>query len=269
MPIVRVGQVNLNVVQRGAGTTLLLVHGFPLDHQMWQGQIDDLAVDHRVIAPDLRGFGRSDVTEDAGMEQFADDLAGLLDQLGVGQPVTLVGLSMGGYIAWDFWRRHARRISRLILCDTRAAADSPEIAKNRLETADRVLNDGPAVLATGLLSRLFSDYSRCRRAERIAATRQVMLSTSPIGIAAALRAMASRQDATRLLADIRVPTLLVCGAEDELTPPAEMESIATALPNVRMVTIANCGHMSPLEDPSAVNGAIREFLREARTVTGS
>ncbi len=111
--------ITLNVIERGSGPPLLLVHGFPLDHQMWRGQIDELAEDFRVIAPDLRGFGASDATEGTvTMQQFADDLANLLDQLSVQQPVRLCGLSMGGYIAWQFWRRHGDRLSHLILCDT-------------------------------------------------------------------------------------------------------------------------------------------------------
>jgi len=270
MAKVRIGQLNLNVVQRGAGDPVLFVHGFPLDHQMWQGQIDDLATDHTVIAPDLRGFGQSDISPSAeSLGCFADDLAGLLDALHVDRPVTLVGLSMGGYVAWQFWQRHRRRLARFVLCDTRAQADSSEVARNRRQTAEVVLRDGPITLAEGMPKQLFSEHTQRTRADLVAATRQVILSTSPLGIAAALRAMAARPDATPWLAEIKIPTLCLCGQEDRITRPSEMETMAAAMPDARLVTIARCGHMTPLEDPLAVNRAIRAFLAATRTMIGS
>jgi 3-oxoadipate enol-lactonase len=157
MARIRVADVELNVVERGRGIPLLLVHGFPLDHTMWSGQIDALSDACRVIAPDLRGFGASDVTTGTvTMERLADDLAGLLDALEIAEPVALCGLSMGGYVAWQFWQRHRSRLARLILCDTRAAADPPETAHVRRESAERVLTDGPGFLADGMIDKLFA-----------------------------------------------------------------------------------------------------------------
>jgi 3-oxoadipate enol-lactonase len=265
---IRVAEVELNVLERGRGAPLLLVHGFPLDHTMWSGQIDALSDACRVIAPDLRGFGASDVT--AGtvtMERLADDLAGLLDALEIVGPVTLCGLSMGGYVAWQFWQRHRSRLARLILCDTRAAADSPETAQVRRESADRVLIEGPGFLVDGMIEKLFAPKTGLApgRAEIIDATRRTILNSSPVGIAAALRGMAQRADVTGLLPEIDVPTLAVCGQHDAISSVEEMRGFATRIPAARFVEIPNAGHMAPLENPVAVNEAIRSFLDATST----
>jgi 3-oxoadipate enol-lactonase len=141
MSKISVGDVALSYVDRGTGIPLLLVHGFPLDHSMWSHQIEELSSFGRVLAPDLRGFGQSGVTEGTvTMERFADDLAALLDAVGVGEPVVFCGLSMGGYIGWQFWKRHPSRLRALVLCDSRAAADSAEGARARRQSAEKVLS---------------------------------------------------------------------------------------------------------------------------------
>src|SRR6476660_4012548 len=146
-----------NVVERGSGVPLLLVHGFPLDHSMWDGQLDGLAGSYRVIGPDLRGFGSSDVTPGTvTMEQLADDMAALLDALKVSEPVAFCGLSMGGYVAWQFALRYRARLAKLLLCDTRAVADSAEAAAGRLKTAEKVLAEGAGVAADALIPKLFA-----------------------------------------------------------------------------------------------------------------
>ncbi len=194
-----IGDVTLNVIQKGQGRPLLLVHGFPLDHRMWQGQIDDLAEDFQVIAPDLRGFGDSDAsTGVVSMQQYADDLARLLDQLGIPQKVVFCGLSMGGYIAWQFWRRHGDRLSHLVLCDTRSAADAPDVAQTRLETAERVLQEGTALLVESMIPKLFSERTRQQNPSTVMATAKVIAAAQPVGVAAALRGMAQRVERDRV-----------------------------------------------------------------------
>jgi 3-oxoadipate enol-lactonase len=245
----------------GRGPTLLLVHGFPLDHTMWAGQINELADTHRVLAPDLRGFGASTVT--AGtvtMEQMADDLACLLDALDIRDPVTFCGLSMGGYIAWQFVRRHRAKVARLILCDTRAQADTDQAAAARRETAERVLVDGPGFLADAMIDKLFAPSTHVDHPERIQATRNTIGNTDPHGIAAAARGMAQRPDVTGMLPDIDVPALVLCGQHDAISTVAEMRQIAAAIPTARFVEIPAAGHMAPLENPHKVNQAIRSFL---------
>lgn len=267
-----VGDWNLELLDRGRGPVLLLVHGFPLDHSMWQPQIEEFARDHRVIAPDLRGFGGSrrradaDDAADGGvwrMEDFADDLAGLLDALDVREPITFCGLSMGGYIAWQFWRRHRERVGRLILCDTRAAADAPEAAATRRATAVRVVAEGVGFLADSMNERLFARETRERSPQLVEATRRVMLATAPASVAAALRGMAERPDSTDLLSQIDVPTLVVCGRHDAISTAAEMRGIAAAIPGAKCVEVPDAGHMAPLENPAVVNAAMREFLSTA------
>jgi 3-oxoadipate enol-lactonase len=253
-------------VERGSGPTLLLVHGFPLDNTMWAQQIDVLAASCRVIAPDLRGFGRTGgkVDDKVTMEQFADDLASLLDALGVGEPVVFCGLSMGGYIAFQFWRRHTERLRGLILCDTRAVSDTPEAADGRIVMADRVLRNGPGPLVEAMLPRLFSEGTRRGRPELIDRVRQTMMATDRRAIAAALRGMAERPDMTAALGQIRCPTLVVVGAEDATSTPAEMQGLARSIPGATFVEVRGAGHLSPAEDPAAVNAAMHGFLANLR-----
>ena len=252
--------VALNVAQRGQGTPLLLVHGYPLDHSMWNGQLESFSDQFRVIAPDLRGFGKSDITPGTvTMAQMADDLAEMLDSLAIREPIVLCGLSMGGYVAWQFALRHRPRLAKLVLCDTRAVADSPEAAAGRLTTAEKVLAEGAAVAAEALIPKLFARETYERQPQIVEATRQVILQTKPDGIAAALRGMAERPDVTLRLKEIDVPTLVICGEHDGISPPAEMRQIAASLPRAHYVEIAAAGHMAPLEQPAAVNDEIRKF----------
>ncbi len=255
------GDAYLHLVESGRGLPLLLVHGFPLDHTMWAGQLQELAAHARVLAPDLRGFGRSAARgETVSMEQFADDLADLLDARGILEPVVFCGLSMGGYIGWQFFRRHRSRLRGLILCDTRAVADTPAAAEGRRVSADRVLAEGMGFLADGMLDKLFAAETVQRQPDLVEATRRVMLAASPQGVAAALRGMAARPDVSAWLPQIDLPALLLCGREDAISTVAEMRGIAQCLPQARFVEVADAGHMSPLEQPRLVNEAIREFL---------
>lgn len=270
MKSLAVNGTEISYVDRGTGVPLLLVHGFPLDHTMWVGQIDGLSGGQcRVIAPDLRGFGRSPARDDkVTMEQFADDLAALLDGLGICEPVVLCGLSMGGYVAFQFWLKYAARLRGLILCDTRAAADTPEVAAGRLVMADRLLREGPSPLVESMAPRLFAESTCRQRPEVVEGLRRVMMGTHPRGIAAAARGMAVRPDMTPSLGQIRCPTLVIVGQNDVISPSAEMRGIAEAIPGARFIEIPIVGHMAPLENPAAVNVAIGEFLLQTTMATG-
>ncbi|HUG66436.1 MAG TPA: alpha/beta fold hydrolase [Pirellulaceae bacterium] len=264
MKSIRLHDATLNVADVGSGPILLLVHGFPLDHSMWRYQLESLSDAYRVIAPDLRGFGTSTgATDTITMEQLADDLAELLDQLDIREPITFCGLSMGGYVAWQFWKRHASRLARLILCDTRAAADTEEAAGGRLVMAQRVLSEGSAIIAEAMLPKLFAEATVREQADTVEATRQVMQAAVPLAVAGALRGMAQRVDMTSELPKIDVPTLVICGEQDAIVTVDEMSSIADALPDANFVEVPGAGHMSPLEDPITVNAAIRKFLADA------
>jgi pimeloyl-ACP methyl ester carboxylesterase len=264
MARVRVRDTELHVVDRGSGPVVLLVHGFPLSHRMWESQIAALSDRSRVIAPDLRGFGESAPLRNGEvvltMEQLADDLAGLLEALGVSGPVTYCGLSMGGYIGWQFVRRHRQRLRALILCDTRAAADTPEARAGRRKLAESVRANGSEVAATAMLSKLLAERTPEQRPEAIDRVRQMIVGTRPETIAAALMGMAQRPDVTGGLASIDVPTLVVVGTHDALSPPSEMREIAAGIPGARFVEIPEAGHLAPLENPEAVNAAVASFL---------
>lgn len=257
-----IGGTVLNVEEQGAGQPLLLVHGFPLDHTMWREQIDGLAHAARVIAPDLRGFGHSTGAkgEVLTMDRLADDLAGLLDAMQIRESVVFCGLSMGGYVGWRFAARYRNRLSRLIQCDTRAVADSPEAAQTRRETADRVLREGSAVVASAMKEKLFHPATLEENPDIVAAVESVMLATSPQTIAAAQRGMAERPDSTELLPQLDLPTLVVCGEKDAISPAEEMRRIAEALPQGRFVQVPRAGHLAPLESPANTNAAILAFL---------
>lgn len=261
MKAVKLHDATLNVADVGSGPVLLLVHGFPLDHSMWQSQMDSLSDTYRVIAPDLRGFGGSTgAIETITMERFADDMAELLDELDIAEPITFCGLSMGGYVAWQFWKRHANRLTQLILCDTRAIADSEEVARGRSMMAQRVLKEGSVVVAEAMLPKLFAEGTADKQPATVEATRKVMEGTAPEAVAGALRGMALRPDMTSELPNVDVPTLVICGEHDVISTVDEMRSIAEKLPNAMFVEVAGSGHMSPLESPDLVNSAIRKFL---------
>ena len=263
MKRVELPEITLNVYDEGDGEVILFVHAFPLDHTIWQPQLEAFSDSHRVIAPDLRGFGLSEATSGTvGMDRFADDLAALLDALWATERVTLCGLSMGGYIAWQFWKLHPHRLRRLILCDTKALPDNEETKKTRADVADRILKEGPGFLATDVTPRLVSKETQQNRPEVVASLQDVIQRSQPEGVAAALRGMAARPDATDWLPMIEVPTLLISGTDDLISPPREMNAIAEKMPNAKFVEIPNAGHMTTVENPEAVNAAIRQFLAE-------
>jgi pimeloyl-ACP methyl ester carboxylesterase len=266
MKKITVNGISLAVHDEGSGPTILFVHGFPLSHTMWRPQLEAFATDHRVLAPDLRGFGESDVTEGTvTMEQHADDLMALLDELNVNEPIVLCGLSMGGYIAWQFQQQYSERLRALILCDTRAIADTPEGVENRKRLAKMVVENGSAAVASAMLPNLFSPVTSDRQQASIDELRETISATSPQGIAAASLGMAERPDATPLLPNIETPSLLIVGEDDGISTPKEMQTIADAMPNARLEVIPEAGHMSPLENPESVNTAIREFLQSLPT----
>jgi 3-oxoadipate enol-lactonase len=257
-----VSGVRYRVADEGTGPVILFAHGFPLDHTMWSSQIEEFSKTHRVIAPDLRGFGGTDgVLYAVSMERYADDLAELLEALQADRPITFCGLSMGGYIAWQFALRHPRWVGRLILCDTRAVADPPEAAANRLKMADIVLKDGPEPVAWAMMPKLFAPIATPSHRMLQDRVRSMVMNTDPRAIAAAHRGMALRADVSSLLPNLHVPTLVICGEHDAISPPLEMKAIADALPDARFQLIPEAGHMAPMENPVAVNRAIHDFLK--------
>lgn len=258
---VLVDGVRTNVWTQGDGDPIVFVHGFPLDHTMWSAQLAEFESTHRLIAPDLPGFGDSEpVAGERTMARFADDVAELLDALSVDRPVVFCGLSMGGYVGFEFWRRHRRRLRALFLCDTRAAADAPEAAAKRRSLAEIVLDQGAGLVVSTMEPRLVCDATRARRPEVIASLRATMSATAPATIAAASLGMAIREDFTPRLPEIDVPTRYLVGDQDEISPAEEMRSMAAATPGARCAVVADSGHMAPMEQPAAFNAVLSDFL---------
>lgn len=249
----------------GSGTPLVLLHGYPFDHTMWLEQIEALSAKCRVIAPDLRGFGGSsisagDVATGVAMEAYAEDLAQLLDAIKVEGPITLGGFSMGGYVMWQFARKHPQRIRAMLACDTRVIADSAEARQNRLATAEAVLQRGIQPVVEAMLPKLLSEATQIERPEVVQSVAAIMKRSSPEAVAAALRGMAVRPDVTELLPSLNIPALVVVGAEDAISSPAEMRGIADILPAGEFVEIPRSGHMTTCENPASVNAALLQFV---------
>lgn len=245
--------------EAGSGTPLLLVHGWPHDRTMWVGQLGGLAPYARLIAPDLRGVGGSTVRAPYTIDQYADDLVAFLEALGIARAV-VCGLSMGGYVAFSMLRRHRDRIRGLILSDTRATADTDEMRSNRARLIELIEQEGMDALAARQLTSSLARWTFERQPELVETVRRMMASVSAEGATGALRAMAERPDSTSLLATIDVPTLVVGGAEDGVTPPDVLRAMASRIPGSRVEILEQGGHLCPLERPAAFNHVVSEFL---------
>jgi pimeloyl-ACP methyl ester carboxylesterase len=255
--LVRVNGVRLVGDDIGQGDPVLFVHAFPLNRRMWAPQVEALADRWRCLTVDLRGFGESDAP--AGpypLDLLASDLAGVLDAHGLAR-VTLVGLSMGGYIAFAFWRRYAARLRALVLADTRATPDTDAARAARLELASRAEAEGLAPVADAQLPRLLSAGASPELRQW---TRDMIDEATPQGVAGALRGMAARPDSSDLLAGITCPTLVLAGAADVVTPAEEMRAMAARLPDATFTELPGVGHLANLEAAEAFNAALRSFL---------
>ena len=258
--VARVRAIEVVYDDVGEGTPVVLLHGFPFNRSLWRGQAESLSASCRVVAPDLRGHGETSVVAGpATMEEMAEDLAALLDELGVGRAV-VGGLSMGGYVALAFLRAHPERVGALVLADTRPQADTDEGRRAREETARRALSDGMEPIADMMLPKLLAPATREGRPDVVERVRAMILGTDPAGAAAALRGMARRRDQTDLLETIRVPTLIVVGSEDVLTPPADSEAMHAKIEGSRLAKIEGAGHVSNLERPGEFDRALAQFL---------
>ena len=245
---------------RGSGPTLLFLHAFPLGLFMWDAQAEAFERDHTVVRFDDRGFGGSPPGDALlTMERIADDAALLLDHLGLSQAV-VCGCSMGGYAAFAFARRHPTRLRGLVLQDTRATPDSDEARQNRALLAEKVLKQGAAAAVDAFLPRLLGETTQRERPDLVERLRLAILENPPRGIADALAGLAARADSTPTQREIRVPTLVVCGEEDVLTPVGDSQAMQRAIAGATLSVIPRAGHLSNLEQPAAYNESLRSFL---------
>ncbi len=252
----RIGDSALAYDSYGNGKPLVLLHAFPLDGRMWRQTAQALSGRCRVIVPDMRGFGESDLGQGGhSIADMADDIAAMLNSLSIPR-ATVGGLSMGGYVALAFAARYPARLERLILADTRAAADSDAARIGRAEALALVESAGVAAFVERQLGALLSPAA----SEAIRGEARSLCNQTPEAVCAGIRALRDRPDRQADLAAITCPTLVIVGKEDRISPPAEMAGIASAIPGAYLIEIAGAGHLSNLESPAAFVAAIENFI---------
>ena len=243
----------------GGGVPLVLVHGFPMDRRIWAAQASALAGVARLIAPDLRGFGETPGAGAAAtMDDYADDVLALLDALGL-RTAVVGGVSMGGYVAMALHRRAPDRVRALVLVDTRGGPDSAEGRSARDAMIAMAREKGAGAVAQQMIGRLVTPGFDAQRRKALT---DLMAAQSVDGIAAGLAAIRDRPDSRPGVARVAVPTLVVCGAEDVITPPAESEALHAAIPGSRLVLVPGAGHLPNMERPREFNKALRGFVAE-------
>ncbi|PYX38488.1 MAG: alpha/beta hydrolase [Acidobacteria bacterium] len=244
----------------GEGPPLVLLHPFPVHHEFWLPAAQALTSRYRIVMPDVRGHGESDIGEGpATMEKHAGDLARVLDDADVGRAV-FAGVSIGGYILFEFWRRYRGRVAGLALCCTRAQADTAEGRAGRLKAAEDVLERGTEPFIESMLSRVFSQRTLTMRPDLVEEARGMMRKMSPADIAEVQRGMAQRPDSVATLASINVPTLLVMGEEDRFAPAADGELMRSHIAGSSLAIIPQAGHFAVWEQPEEVGRLLRQFV---------
>lgn len=263
MTFARINNIQLAYTDTGVGRPIVLIHGYPFNRALWTEQIPTLSNSNRIIAPDLRGFGESDTSPEVStMSSLATDVAALMDQLEIPR-ATIGGLSMGGYVALAFYKLFPSRVRALVLADTRPQADTEESKQTRAQQAEKALSEGMAGIADAMLPKLLAPDTVSKRPEIVRFVRDMMLQTKPEGAAAALRGMAEREDQTELLPKISVPTLIVVGSEDAITPVADSETMHHAIDSSRLVVLDHAGHVSNVERAQQFNDELLHFLRHS------
>jgi pimeloyl-ACP methyl ester carboxylesterase len=249
--------VDLNYEEIGEGTPMVLVHGFPLDHTIWEPLIPHLRADARLIMPDLRGHGKSAAPEGAySMRQMADDILALIDRLKLNR-VVLVGHSMGGYIGLAFARAYPQRLAGLGFIATHAAADGLEQRQTRLKMANKVRRKGVDFVAADMAPKLTGHPGLAEHLH------ELIKGASPNGVIGALKGMADRPDSTEFLSEIQVPAVVVYGADDGIIPLERAQVMAQLLPRGWLVEISGTKHMPMMEKPEEVAAALRELVQAA------
>ena len=256
------GDVELAVDVRGEGLPVLFVHGFPFDRTVWRHQLATLSRVRR-IAPDFRGVGDSGAPPGAdgySLTRYADDLVAVLEAVGVRQAV-LCGLSMGGYVIFELLRRHPERVKALILADTKPEPDSTEAKRGREELTQVAQRDGQDAVIERLLPRLLAAATQATQPEVAGQVREMAHRWSVPGLVGALRTLRDRPDSTDTLRDVRVPTLVLVGSEDQIAPPDTARAMAQLIPGAQCHVVPAAGHLAPLEQPLATSRVVADFLR--------
>ena len=259
MPSFRSGDAQLSYEVAGNGPDIVLLHPFPLNHHFWDSVTPQLSTRYRVIFPDLRGHGDSELGEGpVTMQKLADDLSRLCREERIGKAF-FVGVSIGGYLLFEFWRQYRDQVAALVLANTRPGAETSEGKANRLQLADRVLREGTDRFVEEMLAKLLSQTTRTNRPDIVDAARKMMQSMSADDIAGVQRGMAERPDSVATLATINVPTLLIAGEEDSI-PLNEFELMRERISGSRLQVISQVGHYAALEKPAEFAALLRTFF---------
>jgi len=246
------------------GLPVVFVHGFPFNREMWNPQVDQLKKDCYVITYDIRGHGASDIGDGQyTVEYFVDDLIGLLDHLKISRAV-VVGLSMGGYIALRAIERNPERFRGLVLCDTRSEADNNEGKVKRAAQARIVKTEGMKSFAESFVKAVFFEKTFTDNPQAVEMIRGMIEQSSPIAVAGTLIALAARTDTTSSLYSIKVPTLILVGKHDPITPPSASSAMKEKIPNATMFIISKAAHLSNLENTEEFNKHLVNFLKNCK-----
>lgn len=260
---VKIKEVSMAYSDAGEGLPLVCLHGYPLNRHIWDPQVKGLSDAARLLAPDLRGHGESTVLPGPyTMDLLARDINNFLDALEIRQQIVLCGLSMGGYIAFAFYRWYKERVKGLVLTATRAGADTPEGKAGRDQAIDLALESGVSAVIGDMPSKLLSQETHKRNPKLVAAVKTIMQSSSLEGILGDLKGMRERPDSTSTLGEIEVPTLIIHGAKDPIIPLAEAQAMHSAIPYSDLEVIPSAGHLPNMEKPQAFNATLREYLNK-------
>jgi len=260
MPQITSGDADIFYEVLGSGPPVVLLHPFPANHNLWKPAAQALTTRYRVILPDLRGHGESGVGDGpATMEKHAADIARVLDREEV-RRAAFVGVSIGGYVLFEFWRKYRARVDALVLCNTKAQADTPEARAVRLQAATFVLERGTELFFGSMIPKLMGKSTRDTRPDLVEGALRMMRTMSPEDVAMVQRGMAERQDSVDTLKTINVPTMLVTGGEDILTGVGEAELMRQNISGSQIKVVAKAGHYSPWEQPEEVGKLLRKFL---------
>jgi len=250
----------------GSGSPVVLLHPFPVHHEFWAPHAQMLSSRYRLIMPDLRGHGESSLgSGPATMQKHAADIARVMDDAGIDR-APLVGVSIGGYAIFEFWRRFRDRVSALVLCNTKAQSDAPEARANRLQVADDVLQRGTEQFFEGMAQKVLGETTRRSRPDLVEGALRMMRKMSAENVAGVQRGMAERPDSVPTLKTITVPTLIITGDEDLMTGLPEAELMKANIPGSQMKVVAKAGHYSPWEQPEEVGKLLRQFLDSVHRV---
>jgi 3-oxoadipate enol-lactonase len=264
MPRITSGDAEIFYEVLGSGPPVVLLHPFPANHDLWKPAAQAVVSRYRVILPDLRGHGDSGIGEGpATMEKHAADLARILDHEEVGR-APFVGVSIGGYVLFEFWRKYRARVEALVLCNTKAQADTPEARAARLQSAVEVMERGTEPFFESMIPKLMGRTTLDARPDLVDGALHMMRKMSPEDVAMVQRGMAERPDSVETLKTVNVPTIVVTGDEDILTGVAEAELMRQHIAGSQLKVIAKAGHYSPWEQPEEVGKLLRQFLDTVR-----